>query len=152
MHEQAPAAAGGGESAGMRAAVFRTFGPPGVLRLEHDFPKPVRRQGQGQVLLRVAAAGVNPIDWKTRKGDVPRFAVTRPKVRVVLCRTTHAHTHTHTHRYTHTHTHAPHSPQIPGGDVAGVVLESDPGSQFTPGQRVFGCTGQQIFWSTYGTT
>jgi hypothetical protein len=26
------------------------------------------------------AASINPIDWKTRKGDVPRFAVTRPKV------------------------------------------------------------------------
>lgn len=101
MREQAPAAAGGGETAGMRAAVFRTFGPPGVLRLEHDFPKPVRRQGQGQVLLRVAAAGVNPIDWKTRKGDVPRFAVTRPKVRIVLCRTTHTHTGTRTCTRTH---------------------------------------------------
>lgn len=30
--------------------------------------------------LQVVCASVNPIDWKTRKGEVPRFLVTRPKV------------------------------------------------------------------------
>lgn len=32
------------------------------------------------VCLQVVCASVNPIDWKTRKGEVPRFLVTRPKV------------------------------------------------------------------------
>lgn len=40
--------------------------------------------------------------------------------------------------------------QILGGDVAGVVEEADSSSRFKPGDKVFGCTGQQIFWSTYG--
>jgi NADPH:quinone reductase-like Zn-dependent oxidoreductase len=101
----------------MAAAVFRSFGPPSVLKYETDFPKPNRRKGE--VLVKVAAASVNPIDWKTRKGEVPRMAVTRPK--------------------------------IPGGDVAGVVQEADQDSPFKPGDKVFGCTGHQIFWSTYGT-
>jgi hypothetical protein len=36
----------------------------------------------GEVLIKVAAAGVNPIDFKTRgaQGGVPRWAVTLPKV------------------------------------------------------------------------
>eukprot|EP00775_Hariotina_reticulata_P013537 gene13537-13663_t len=96
----------------MSAALFRVFGPPSVLQYESEFPRQPRRPGE--VVIRVAAASVNPIDWKTRKGDVPRFA-------------------------------------IPGGDVAGVVLEADVSSKFKQGDKVFGCTGQQIFWSTYGT-
>jgi NADPH:quinone reductase-like Zn-dependent oxidoreductase len=35
--------------------------------------------------------------------------------------------------------------------VAGVVLEADEGSPFKKGDRVFGCTGQQVFNVTYGT-
>lgn len=101
----------------MGAAVMRAFGPPSVLRYEADFPRPPALR-PGEVLVKVAAASINPIDWKTRKGEVPRFAVTRPK--------------------------------ILGGDVAGVVEASQSG-KFKPGERVFGCTGQQVFWSTYGT-
>jgi NADPH2:quinone reductase len=63
----------------MSAAVFRVFGPPSVLQYESDFPRQPRRPGE--VVIKVAAASVNPIDWKTRKGDVPRFSVTRPKAR-----------------------------------------------------------------------
>lgn len=59
-------------------AVFRSFGPPSVLQYETDFPKPSRRKGE--VLVKVAAASVNPVDWKTRKGELPGFTVTRPKV------------------------------------------------------------------------
>jgi NADPH:quinone reductase-like Zn-dependent oxidoreductase len=62
----------------MKAAVFRRFGPPSVLEFEQDFPQPVRRKTE--VLVRIICASVNPIDWKTRKGEVPRFAVTLPKV------------------------------------------------------------------------
>lgn len=45
----------------MGAAVFRRFGPPAELRYEADFPRPVRRPGE--VLIKVAAASINPIDW-----------------------------------------------------------------------------------------
>jgi NADPH:quinone reductase-like Zn-dependent oxidoreductase len=57
----------------MRAAAFREFGPPDVLRVE-QFPVP--EPGDGEVLVRVSAAGVNPIDCKTRAGQgrpVPDF-------------------------------------------------------------------------------
>jgi NADPH:quinone reductase-like Zn-dependent oxidoreductase len=42
-------------------------------------------------------------------------------------------------------------PQIPGGDLAGVVVEADEGSSFKPGDKVYALTGQHAFWSTYGT-
>lgn len=51
----------------MRAAVFRTFGPPSVLQYEADFQRPVRRPGE--VLVKVAAASINPIDWCAAVGD-----------------------------------------------------------------------------------
>jgi hypothetical protein len=37
----------------------------------------------GEVLIKVAAASINPIDFKTRgaHGGVPKFAITLPKVR-----------------------------------------------------------------------
>jgi NADPH:quinone reductase-like Zn-dependent oxidoreductase len=40
------------------------------------------RRRPGEVLVKVAAASVNPIDFKTRgaQGGVPRWAVTLPKV------------------------------------------------------------------------
>ncbi|MFE5794661.1 NADP-dependent oxidoreductase [Streptomyces sp. NPDC056503] len=50
----------------MEAIVFEEFGGPEVLRYETgaEVPEP----GPGEVRLRVAAAGVNPVDWKTRRG------------------------------------------------------------------------------------
>jgi NADPH:quinone reductase-like Zn-dependent oxidoreductase len=48
----------------MRAVVIHETGGPEVLRLEEvDAPEP----GEGEVLIRVSAAGVNPIDWKRRR-------------------------------------------------------------------------------------
>ncbi|MFG1947210.1 NADP-dependent oxidoreductase [Nonomuraea sp. NPDC048826] len=48
------------------------YGPPEVLRpLRIETPRP----GPGQVLVRVRAAGVNPVDCKLRRGD---FAGTHP--------------------------------------------------------------------------
>src|SRR5262245_9787980 len=43
----------------MRAIIVRSFGPPDVMKLE-DVPDP--SPGSGQVLIRVRAAGVNPVD------------------------------------------------------------------------------------------
>src|SRR5438309_1968967 len=50
----------------MRAVEVSRFGGPDVLRLtEVDRPSPISTE----VLVRVAAAGVNPVDLKTRRGD-----------------------------------------------------------------------------------
>ncbi len=47
----------------MRAVVVERPGDPGALR---DVPVPVAEAGE--VLVRVRAAGINPIDWKSRDG------------------------------------------------------------------------------------
>jgi len=49
----------------MRAVVQHVFGNPEVLRLE-DVSRPVPLPTE--VLVRVYAAGINPVDWKTRSG------------------------------------------------------------------------------------
>ena len=49
----------------MKAIRFHDFGEPHVLQLE-DVPMPVLQDGD--VLVRVHAAGVNPIDSKVRQG------------------------------------------------------------------------------------
>ena len=48
----------------MRAVVIRAFGGPEQLELA-DMPKPV--PGRGQVLVKVKAASVNPVDFKIRQ-------------------------------------------------------------------------------------
>src|SRR6516162_1754312 len=49
----------------MRAVHFYAYGGPEQLVVEHALrPDP----GASEVLVRVYAAGVNPIDWKMRKG------------------------------------------------------------------------------------
>lgn len=52
----------------MRAAVFDSYGPPGVLRLA-DLPDP--SPGPGEALIRVRAAGVQPFDVAVRRGTMP---------------------------------------------------------------------------------
>jgi NADPH:quinone reductase-like Zn-dependent oxidoreductase len=49
----------------MKAIRIHEFGGPEVLRLE-DAPRP--RPGPGEVLVRVAASSVNPVDYKIRNG------------------------------------------------------------------------------------
>jgi NADPH2:quinone reductase len=49
----------------MRAIAIEAFGGPEQLRLM-DLPRPV--PGKGEILLRVVAAGVNPVDWMIREG------------------------------------------------------------------------------------
>lgn len=69
----------------MKAVVQDRFGPPDVLRTA-DIDRPAT--GDGQVLVRVRAAALNPYDWHMMRGDpyVARLmggmGLTRPKNRV----------------------------------------------------------------------
>jgi len=54
----------------MKAIVVHQYGGPEVLKFE-DYPDPV--PGQGEVLVRVAATSVNPIDYKRRAGLTKDF-------------------------------------------------------------------------------
>src|SRR5262245_36378196 len=57
------------EGADMRAIVVRELGAPGVMKLE-DVPDPVA--GPDEVLVRIHAAGVNPVDGYIRSGQYAR--------------------------------------------------------------------------------
>jgi NADPH:quinone reductase-like Zn-dependent oxidoreductase len=50
----------------MKAIHYRCYGPPEVMNLE-DTEKPV--PGEGELLVRVRAAGVNPLDWHYLRGE-----------------------------------------------------------------------------------
>jgi NADPH:quinone reductase-like Zn-dependent oxidoreductase len=65
----------------MTAVVFRSYGPPDVLRSE-EIDKPTA--GDDEILVRVRAASVNPFDWHLMRGS-PFFlrvqtGLRRPKV------------------------------------------------------------------------
>jgi NADPH:quinone reductase-like Zn-dependent oxidoreductase len=97
----------------MQAIVQTGNGGPEVLRLQTvDVPQP----GAGQILIRVYAAAVNPIDWKEReRASNPPPGVVAP----------------------------PPGPKIPGLDVAGVVAAIGTGvSGFKVGQPVFSMIGR----------
>jgi NADPH:quinone reductase-like Zn-dependent oxidoreductase len=51
----------------MRALVYRRYGGPSALEVV-DLPRPT--PGPGQLLIRVRAASVNPIDWKLARGQL----------------------------------------------------------------------------------
>src|ERR1700692_980920 len=54
----------------MKAIVVHQYGGPEVLKFE-EYPDPVA--GPGEVLVRVAASSVNPIDYKRRAGLTKDF-------------------------------------------------------------------------------
>jgi NADPH:quinone reductase-like Zn-dependent oxidoreductase len=94
----------------MQAIVYRRYGSPEVLHLE-AVPTPV--PGDNEVLVRVRAASVNPLDWHFMRGSPYgfRFAtgLTRPKI------------------------------QRLGMDLAGAVEAiGSKVTQFSPGDEVFG--------------
>lgn len=61
----------------MRAIVYTQTGPPDVLDLvERPEPTPTGED----VLVRVAVSGVNPTDWKSRRGSDPGRALAFPEV------------------------------------------------------------------------
>ena len=96
----------------MKAAVYTRYGSPDVLQIR-DVEKPV--PNDGQVLIRVRAASINPLDWRLMSGRpyIARlFLGLRPRV-------------------------------VPGRDLAGQV-EAVGGNvtRFKPGDEVFGtCSG-----------
>ena len=62
----------------MKAVVLHEYGGPDKLKYE-DFPDPT--PGEGEVLVRVAAASINPVDWKMRSGEAQaRFPVDFPGI------------------------------------------------------------------------
>jgi len=68
----------------MKAAVYDTYGPPDVLRIEEvERPAP----GPGEVLVRIHATTVNRSDTQTRKGEpfISRFfsGLRRPRYRIL---------------------------------------------------------------------
>lgn len=93
----------------MKAIVRDRYGPPDVLELrEVDRPQP----GEGEVLVQVRAASVNPYDWHFLRGE-PYFmraqaGLRKPKMAVL------------------------------GADIAGVVEEVGPNvSGYGPGDEIF---------------
>jgi NADPH:quinone reductase-like Zn-dependent oxidoreductase len=80
---------------------------------------PVREPGEGQVLVQVYAAGINPVDWKQREGINGRPPGAPAPA-------------------------APATPvtRIPGSDIAGVVAKVGPGvTSFKVGDAVAGSAG-----------
>ena len=62
----------------MKAVVLHEYGPPSKLVYE-DFPDP--KPARGEVLVRVHAVSVNPVDFKMRSGEAKeRFPVTFPGI------------------------------------------------------------------------
>src|ERR1700710_1655662 len=65
----------------MKAIRIHGFGGPEVLQLD-EVDKPV--PGHGELLIRVAAASINPVDYKIRKGGYPK--VTEAQLPITLGR------------------------------------------------------------------
>ncbi|GAB49811.1 NADP-dependent oxidoreductase [Mobilicoccus pelagius] len=92
----------------MRAAVIHRFGGPEEFEIE-DLPTPTA--GEGEVVVRVTHAAVNPLDFKIRDGSSGMAAQLRDE----------------------------DFPLVLGRECAGVVHEVGEGvTDFAPGDRVFG--------------
>ena len=105
----------------MKAIVYQDFGSPDILKLQEiDRPLP----GDDDVLIKVRAASVNPLDWKLMKGGpfVFRLLLGLRKTEV----------------------------KRPGVDVAGEVEAVGKNvAQFKPGDQVFGtCVGAFAEYAT----
>ena len=56
----------------MKAVQIHRYGGQDVLELNQNAPEPVA--GNGQVLVEVYAASINPVDWKIRAGYLKEMA------------------------------------------------------------------------------
>ncbi|KAL3148280.1 hypothetical protein ABBQ38_013746 [Trebouxia sp. C0009 RCD-2024] len=52
----------------MKAIVYKTFGPPDVLKLVNH---PLPQRSAGELLVKVKSTSLNPVDYKTRNGSIP---------------------------------------------------------------------------------
>lgn len=65
-------------TATMAAVAYSAHGGPDVLQFLERHPRPF--PAPGQVLVRILAAGLNPVDLKLRLHSIPRFLVPLPKI------------------------------------------------------------------------
>ncbi len=112
----------------MEAIVQRGAGGADVLKLEH---MPVPAPEANEVLVHVYAAGVNPVDWKTRSGN-QRFGgladPTRPGAAGAVGGPGPGAAPV-----------SPAAPKIPGGEMAGVIAAVGSGvTQWHVGEAVYG--------------
>lgn len=106
------------ETGTMRHVVYDRFGERDVLRVTES---PIPQPGEGEVLVRVHGAGLNPIDWKTRKGM--GFVATQIENSL---------------------------PWTPGYDAAGEVVDVGEGvTALVPGDRVMGMIGFPVTGGAY---
>jgi NADPH:quinone reductase-like Zn-dependent oxidoreductase len=98
----------------MKAIVYHEYGSPDVLRCE-DIPKPAPKNNE--VLIKVHAASLNPLDWRLLKGEPRAVRVVARMLKLKMGR--------------------------PGVDVAGEVeAVGTKVNAFKPGDKVFGgCRG-----------
>src|SRR5438876_3275343 len=98
----------------MKAIVYHEYGSPDVLKCE-EIEKPVPKDDE--VLVKVRAASVNPIDWRLMKGEPRAFRIVPRLLKMPIGR--------------------------PGVDAAGEVEAVGKNvTQFKPGDEVFGaCRG-----------
>src|ERR1700722_19957044 len=103
----------------MRAIVFDNYGDPDVMRLR-DVPVPEPQEGE--VLIRVGYAGINPGDSKTRAGHAARLGFRHVDF-----------------------------PFVVGMDAAGIVERTGPNvTEFRPGDHVITWgSGNGKSWGSY---
>src|SRR5437588_3333411 len=101
-------------AAKMKAAIYTSYGPPEVVRVA-EVEKPVPKDDE--VLIKVRAASINPLDWRLMKGEPRVIRIMAKLLKMGGGR--------------------------PGVDVAGEVEAVGPNvKQFKPGDAVFGgCRG-----------
>jgi NADPH:quinone reductase-like Zn-dependent oxidoreductase len=94
----------------MKAAIYPSYGPPDVVRIA-EVEKPVPKDDE--VLIKVHAASVNPLDWRLMKGEPRALRIMPRLLKMPIGR--------------------------PGVDVAGEVeAVGSKVTQFKPGDAVFG--------------
>lgn len=55
----------------MKAAIYKTYGPPEVLKIEDIEQPTIHADEDGRVLIKVYSASINPFDYYHRKGYLP---------------------------------------------------------------------------------
>src|SRR5437660_10982444 len=103
-----------GGAPNMKAAIYTSYGLPDVVRIT-DVERPVPKDDE--VLIKVRAASVNPIDWRLMKGEPRALRIMPRLLKMRIGR--------------------------PGADAAGEVEAVGSNvTQFKPGDEVFGsCRG-----------